>query len=225
MSGPGSCRCASRFAGNRGRSRRHSGRNTSNSRRCRFFAPRPATAIWRAAANSRPGKSIDNVSVRQSALRYESYVFVIIKWRLHQIFLIASYPAPPSRENRSAHMKTRLAIVAWICLWTVSGDGKPAVRHSVITFQHGVNGYFGTVDTEIWALAPTTIMESNPNASSDANNDGGESQVLMRFDDIIGPAAGRIPHFATIHSAKLSVSAFDQGDTVNLHRMKVPFDR
>src|SRR5262245_31134888 len=124
--------------------------------------------------------------------------------RLHQTFSIASYAAALSCDLRRSHMKIRLLLAAGICLWAVSSHGKPAPKHTVITFQHGVNGYSGTVDTEIWALAPTTIMESNPNASSDANNDGGESQVLMRFDDIIGPEAGRIPPFATIHSAKLS---------------------
>jgi hypothetical protein len=92
------------------------------------------------------------------------------------------------------------------------------------TFQQGVNGYEGTVDTEVWALATKTILHANPNASSDANNDGGESQVLMRFDEIIGSGEEQIPARATIVSAKLVVSAFDQGSTVNLHRMLVPFD-
>lgn len=94
-----------------------------------------------------------------------------------------------------------------------------------VSFQQGVNGYRGTVDTEIWALAPHTILESNPNSSTDADNDGGESQCLLRFDGIIGREPGRIPPGAAIHSARLLVSAFDQGSTVNLHRMLVPFDR
>ena len=93
------------------------------------------------------------------------------------------------------------------------------------SFQNGVEGYVGTVDSEIWALAPTTFLESNPNASSDANNDGGESQVLIRFDAIIGPSPDQIPKNARIASARLFVSAFDQGSTVNLHRMLVPFPK
>ncbi|MCE2797432.1 MAG: hypothetical protein LW816_19080, partial [Planctomyces sp.] len=88
-----------------------------------------------------------------------------------------------------------------------------------VAFQQGVNGYRGTVDTEIWALAPHTILESNPNSSTDSDNDGGESQCLLRFDGIIGREPGRIPPGAAIHSARLLVSAFDQGSTVNLHRM------
>ena len=52
-------------------------------------------------------------------------------------------------------------------------SAKPSVR--VATFCQGLDGYLGTVDTEIWALAGNTLLDKNPNASSDANNDGGES--------------------------------------------------
>lgn len=102
------------------------------------------------------------------------------------------------------------------------GNGPAAIE---VSFQQGVEGYAGGVDTEIWALATKTILNANPNASSDSNNDGGESQVLMRFDDIIGPSDGLIPPGATVLDAKLIVSAFDQGTTVNLHRMLVPFGK
>jgi hypothetical protein len=98
-------------------------------------------------------------------------------------------------------------------------------QSSRIVFQNGIDSYMGTVDTEIWALAPTTLLESNPNASSDANNDGGESQVLIRFDDILGSTDRSIPLRSHIVSARLLVSAFDQGSTVNLHRMLVPFSK
>ncbi len=114
---------------------------------------------------------------------------------------------------------------------SLSGDAfaedsstRATVASKTVSFQQGVNGYQGTVDTEVWALATKTILNKNPNASSDANNDGGESQVLMRFENIIGTAPEQIPPRCTILSAKLTVSAFDQGSTVNLHRMLVPFD-
>lgn len=94
-----------------------------------------------------------------------------------------------------------------------------------VTLQQGANGYEGTLDIEIWAVSPNTCLEGNINASSDADNDGGESQILMRFDDIIGNKPGQIPPKAAIHSAKLVVSAFDKGTTVHLHRMLVPWKR
>lgn len=93
------------------------------------------------------------------------------------------------------------------------------------TFQQGVNGYDGTIDIEIWAVSPHTCLEGNINASTDANNDGGESQILMRFDNIIGTKPGQIPPKSAVHSAKLVVSAFDEGTTVHLHKMLVPWKR
>jgi len=114
------------------------------------------------------------------------------------------------------------------CNFSFAIDPVKPKKSSTITkmmFQDGVDGYSGTVDTEVWALAPTTFLESNPNASSDADNDGGESQVLIRLDGILGDKANQIPMAARIVSARMLVSAFDQGSTVNLHRMLVPFPR
>ncbi len=120
---------------------------------------------------------------------------------------------------------SRLVLVAVVfCLVPLVGQSATPAKRTA-SFQQGVDKYEGTVDTEIWALATTTILDGNPNASSDANNDGGESQVLMRFDAIIGRDGKQIPPGATVHSAKLLVSAFDQGSTVNLHRLLVPFER
>ena len=113
------------------------------------------------------------------------------------------------------------AFLGWV---GVSRGTEPASSVRQVAFQQGVDGYSGTVDLEVWALAPKTILSANPNASTDANNDGGESQVLMRFDDIIGDESHQVPPFSSIVSARLVVSAFDPGNTVNLHRLYVPFD-
>lgn len=94
-----------------------------------------------------------------------------------------------------------------------------------VSFQQGVNDYAGTVDLEIWAVAPNTCLNGNINASADADNDGGESQVLLRFDDIIGTSPGKIPPRSAVHSATLVIGAFDEGNTVHLHRMLVPFKK
>lgn len=102
----------------------------------------------------------------------------------------------------------------------ISADA-PATK--TITFQDGANGYAGTVDLEIWAVSPNTCLNGNPNASADADNDGGESQVLMRFDGVIGNKPNQIPPKSAIKSATLIVSAFDEGTTVHLHHMLVPW--
>ena len=123
----------------------------------------------------------------------------------------------------SRSLKSGFIAAMAICLIPVVARTEPPANR-ILTFQQGVNGYAGTIDTEIWALATTTILSANPNASSDANNDGGESQVLLRFENIIGDQPRQIPPKSRVRSAKLLVSAFDQGDTVNLHRMLVPFE-
>ncbi len=117
-----------------------------------------------------------------------------------------------------------MAVAILLAPAVVSGS-KPASRLAKASFQSGVGRYDGTVDIEVWALAPTTVLDTNPNATTDANNDGGESQILLRFEGIVGLQTGRIPPGSAVHSATLIVSAFDQGDTVHLHRMLVPWSR
>ncbi len=102
-----------------------------------------------------------------------------------------------------------------------AADSTLDTRKQTASFRNGVNGYTGTIDTEIWAVSPHACLEGNTNASSDGFNDGGESQVLLQFGGIIGDKPGQIPPKATIHNAKLVISAFDQGTTVHLHRMLV----
>lgn len=114
-------------------------------------------------------------------------------------------------------------VAGFLILSVIPSIAADPQRTATRSFRSGVDGYNGTVDVEIWALAPTTILTSNPQVTSDSNNDGGESQVLMRFEDIIGPGEKQVPAGAAIRSARLFVSAFDQGDTVHLHRMLVPF--
>jgi hypothetical protein len=121
----------------------------------------------------------------------------------------------------------RLLMIGCVSLAAVGVDAGDKAVSSVLqaTFQSGVNGYDGTVDVELWALAPTTILDTNPNATTDANNDGGESQILLRFERIVGTGPNQIPPGSAVHSATLTVSAFDQGDTVHLHRMLVAWPR
>lgn len=103
-----------------------------------------------------------------------------------------------------------------------AGDAKNS-SSTRVTFQHGVGGYQGAIDTELWEVAPTKVLEKQGTMTSDADNGGGESQVLLRFDKIIGTGAGQIPAKARILSARLTVVAFDPGSTVYMHRVLVPW--
>lgn len=131
---------------------------------------------------------------------------------------------PGSKENWLLLLCLASTLVEGAFCSSLRGETpKTKSRSTKVTFQNGVDQYGGTIDTEIWALAPTTFLESNPNASSDADNDGGESQVLIRFESIFGDGPRKIPMGARVVAARMFVSAFDQGTTVNLHRMLVPF--
>jgi hypothetical protein len=90
------------------------------------------------------------------------------------------------------------------------------------TFQQGVDGYTGTVDTYIGtgrgnqATSPALII------------DGPDVQSLLRFDGIFGPATNQIPTGSTIVSATLTLRVgSDPNDPsttpVNLHRLLHPW--
>lgn len=121
--------------------------------------------------------------------------------------------------------KLSLAASLSLILAAFAGQQKDGSANDkqTISFQEGVNGYSGTIDVEIWAVAPNTCLAGNPNASSDADNDGGESQILIRFERIIGGGPRQVPPRSAIHRARLIVSAFDPGTPVHLHRMLVPW--
>ena len=93
-----------------------------------------------------------------------------------------------------------------------------------LAFQNGENNYAGSIDTEIWSIAPSKSLFRQGTLTTDGNNGGGESQVLMRFADVFGDDSGQVPKLSRIVSAKLIVVAFDPGSTIYLHRMLVPWD-
>jgi len=108
---------------------------------------------------------------------------------------------------------------------SASADPSQSGERASLSYQQEVDGYSGVIDTEIWEVSPNEIMAKNDRMSSDADNGGGESQILVRFEGIIGTGPNQVPPKATIHSAKLLVTAFDPGNTVNMCRMLVPWDR
>ena len=97
-----------------------------------------------------------------------------------------------------------------------------------LTFQQGVNGYSGMVDTMIRSADPDTVFADSATQydgtyqyqyNADTDSSGGPSQVLMRFDDIIGSNAGQIPAGSTILSATLRIRSTDDGNGGNAHAL------
>lgn len=91
------------------------------------------------------------------------------------------------------------------------------------SFRNGVDGYKGALDAEIWAIAPSKSLLKQGTMTTDGNNGGGESQVLLRFEQIFGEGKNQIPPGARISNAQLTVVAFDPGTTCYLHRILVPW--
>jgi hypothetical protein len=100
---------------------------------------------------------------------------------------------------------------------------------SASAFQQGrVSGgavYAGAVDTQLRQEQPTTSFASATSLLVDAADAArtNASQVLLRFDGIVGSAAGQVPAGARIASARLVVDSTNPGAGGRLHRMLSPW--
>ncbi|MGA1132046.1 MAG: NF038122 family metalloprotease [Prochlorotrichaceae cyanobacterium] len=105
-----------------------------------------------------------------------------------------------------------------------NGNGNNAsVSNSstTLSFQQGVNGYAGTIDTFI-AGTSSWATESYGSATT-INVDGDEKsapiQGLIRFENIFGTQTGQIATNATITSAVLQLQVQDAGNAIAVHNM------
>ena len=92
----------------------------------------------------------------------------------------------------------------------------------VVSFQQGVHGYTGTVDTMVDQGSPTEEFSTDDELNIDNDSPGGSGnsvQSLLRFDDLFGERAGFIPSTASIHSATLFLDVSNSGSALSLHRM------
>ena len=101
--------------------------------------------------------------------------------------------------------------------------GEPVV--SVARFRQGEVAYLGAHDTWIDGDNGASTHGADVQLVCDGTP---VNQALLRFDNLFGASAGRVPPGATIHSAKLSLltgtGASDlSGSTMDMHRMLVPF--
>lgn len=103
-----------------------------------------------------------------------------------------------------------------------------AAQAATFSFQNEVNGYSATADTELREAAPNTALGAATGMTVDTDNisdGGGESQILMRFDNIFGTGAGQINRMTeAVTSARLELSVFDEGDNFELYTMLVSWN-
>ncbi|MDS0219966.1 DNRLRE domain-containing protein [Haloarcula sp. S1AR25-5A] len=91
------------------------------------------------------------------------------------------------------------------------------------TFQQGTDGYSGTTDTMLRAADPETsygTAESLSIDGSDPEGSGRSTQVLLRFDGIIGTDAGQVPPGSDVEQATVTLQTSDEGDGAAIHRLR-----
>ncbi len=107
-------------------------------------------------------------------------------------------------------------------LWT-----DPSIKEAV--FQQEVDGYTGTRDTLLQQTQPDVVLGSSDVLWADWPDGAGTNAMhsLLRFDDLFGTEAGRIPPTAQIRMAFLdlpSVARDNMGDGAAMHPMKQAWD-
>ena len=85
-----------------------------------------------------------------------------------------------------------------------------------LSFRQGINGYAGTIDTQLIQAAPTTNHATTAVLGVDRSTD---VQVLLRFDNLFGTNNAQIPAGAEIVSATLTLFTTNTGNGAQLHRM------
>ena len=99
-----------------------------------------------------------------------------------------------------------------------SVDPPPATTTQV-SFQQGVNGFNGTVDTYFYTNSSSSHAATTTLRTDGKTRSGGVEQVLLRFEDIFGKGSGQIASNAQIKSATLQLDVTNKGDSLELHRM------
>ena len=88
-----------------------------------------------------------------------------------------------------------------------------------LSFQQGVNSYSGTEDTYVRQVIPNTDKSKADSLNVDLESILGETQGLVRFENIFGNANGQIADNVQIESARLVLDVSNPGDSIKLHRM------
>jgi len=100
----------------------------------------------------------------------------------------------------------------------------PITEPATHIFQQRLNGYAGTIDTQINENNPDLDYAGEWTLTTDLDDSGSRVHGLLAFTDIIGSNAGQIAPGSTITSAKLlfHVTSSTVG-TISFHRMLIPF--
>ncbi len=102
---------------------------------------------------------------------------------------------------------------------TATASSSPPPPPATLTFQQGVDGYMGTVDTFVGGNDADISFDDATELDLDANSSSDTSHGLIRFDDIFGDQAGQITSADTINSAILEFEVGNSGDALEVYQM------
>jgi len=95
-----------------------------------------------------------------------------------------------------------------------------------VSFQNGVAGYSGAVDTYVEEASPEEEHGSDGALRIDSDTPGGSgnaAQALLRFDAIFGSQPGQLPPGIEIERAWLELETTNTGDGAAVYRMLEPW--
>ena len=122
---------------------------------------------------------------------------------------------------------TSMGDVSDACAGNVMPAGARACIESSIAFREGLPGYTGTQDTQLRENTPDSAAEGSDGIvlSAFTGPDGAESQSLLRFNHIFGPASSQIPFGAIIRKATLRMhTGVAVLSPLRMLRMLAPWD-
>jgi diacylglycerol kinase family enzyme len=95
----------------------------------------------------------------------------------------------------------------------------PVHESQTVVFQQGLNGYTGTLDTDVRGDAPNNQYSTSSSVRADSKNVTYPVHALLQFADIFGSGPGQIPEGVQITSAQLEITVADGGNSLEFHRM------
>ena len=107
---------------------------------------------------------------------------------------------------------------AW---WLVASSSLFA---ATLTFQEGVSGYAGTVDTFLRGADPTVAQGTSIVVEWDGDDLGGPNHALLRFDNIFGVGPGLIAPADVITSATATYNVTNAGFIATANEVLVDWD-
>ena len=101
---------------------------------------------------------------------------------------------------------------------------RPITEPATHIFQERLNGYEGTIDTQLNENNPGLDYGGEMTLTTDLDDSGSRVNGLLAFTGIIGNGPGQIPPGSTITSAKILFEATSStAGTISFHRMLMPF--